>query len=623
VKVDYYEIDEGMPSLPEDGPSSMKPYKSEFVETIYFPTTSGDFAGSGRSDLVGAVFMGFATLPMDGIYTFCLTSDDGSKLYINDELMIDNDGLHDDVQKCEDVKASFDTVYKMEVQFFEAFGDATLILSVTLPDSDESIPFPPEYWINKISPPVTDPTASPSSSPTEVPIVDSAVIDNGVIMLGIHDEGHLNVPGPPDAHEGIGIVGLRYYRDKAWYESTAFGAQAEGYGVSAKRISDGTDLWGGANQASGIYNMVAGPIEVDTFFSSAVTTAIVGDKELLVRHDFKPSDETKNLYQVTVTFENLLATETLTDLRYRRAMDWDIPPSPYNECVSIFFRSPPSALEYATDNGFEGVNPLEDVSTSGIEFSCPDGGKGCPVYDSGPKDHGAMFQFLFKDEYGNPIELGPGETFSFEIFYGAAGTKKDADEALGAVGAEIATFGYPPTEYGCDARNPGLPNVFMFGFKGVGGMSLSTPSPSLSPTKSPTYYPDDDGSFEIISAYPGEKFCIQPEEIDDRSGIIVKHCDGSTIQKWIVDEFGRIIPSLAPYLCVTKVAFDRLELDYCGSIEDMSSMFIHNSFEDTILWKKEAIMAFTISSYDPEDDDSVILAERDRSLQVQEWKIKY
>ena len=456
-----------MSELPEDGFMSLKPYKSEFVDTIYFPTTSGDFAGSGRSDLVGAVFMGFATLPMDGIYTFCLTSDDGSKLYINEELMIDNDGLHDDVTKCEDIEASPGIVYKMEVQFFEAFGDATLMLSVRLPDSEESIPFPTEYWINEISPPVTDPTASPSSSPTEVPVLDSAVIDNGVIMLGIHDEGHLNVPGPPDAHEGISIVGLRYYRDEAWYESTAFGSPAEGFGVSAKRKSYGTDLWGGANQASGISNITPMPMKTDGV--SASVSATIGDEELLVRHEFKPSNETKNLYQVTVTYENLLATETLTDIRYRRAMDWDIPPSPYSECVSIFFKSPPSALEYTTDDGFEGINPLEDVSTSGIDFSCPDGGKGCPVYDSGPKDHGAMFQFLFKDEDGNPIELGPGETFSFEIFYGAADTKKDADEALGAVGAEIATFGYPPAEYGCDASNPGLPNVFMIGFKGVGG----------------------------------------------------------------------------------------------------------------------------------------------------------
>lgn len=457
-------------------------------------------------------------------------------------------------------------------------------------------------------------------------IDNTAIIDNGRIMLGVHGEGHLNVPfGLPDGHNGITTVGLRYFRDGAWYESTSFGLQAEGYGVSAKRVSDGINLWGGANQDLGKFNLYAVSM-VTNDESSAVNTSVIledtGESQLRIHHDFVPSRRTDNLYNVTVTFENL-GDSTLTDLRYRRIMDWDIPPSPYSECVSIFFNEAPISLEYATDDGFEGVNPLVDVSDSGTLFSCPDGGVDCPVYDSGPADHGALFQFLFKDEDDNPIELGPGEKYSFEMFFGAASSKEEAYDALSAVGSEIATFGYPPTEYGCDISNPGSPNVFMFGFKGVGGAPLSTPSPSLFPTKSPTNYPPSDDSFEIVSTYPGDEFCVQPEEIDDRSDIIIKHCDGSITQKWKVDEYGRIKPSLALSLCITKVAFNRLELAYCGSIKDMDNMFIHNSFGNSILWKKKTSMAFTISSFNPEEEDYVILAERDYSLQVQEWKIEH
>ena len=48
-------------------------------------------------------------------------------------------------------------------------------------------------------------------------------------MLGIQREGHLNVAwGEPDAHNGETTVGLRYYRDGGWYESTAFGCDCEG-----------------------------------------------------------------------------------------------------------------------------------------------------------------------------------------------------------------------------------------------------------------------------------------------------------------------------------------------------------------------------------------------------------
>jgi hypothetical protein len=42
----------------------------------------------------GLVYKGFITIPADGNYTFYMASDDGSKLFIDNELVIDNDGLH-------------------------------------------------------------------------------------------------------------------------------------------------------------------------------------------------------------------------------------------------------------------------------------------------------------------------------------------------------------------------------------------------------------------------------------------------------------------------------------------------------------------------------------------------
>ena len=211
---------------------------------------------------------------------------------------------------------------------------------------------------------------------------------------------------------------------------------------------------------------------------------------LRITHEFRPSLH-ENLYQATVTYENF-SDHTLSELRYRRVNDWDIEPTVYNECVSIFFNSLPNSLEYTTDDGIESVNPLIDVSTSGIDFSCP-GGVGCPVYDSGPMDHGALFQFLFKDSNDDLIELAPGDKFSFDIFYGAAATKEAANDALAAVGSEISSFGYPPMSYGCDASNPGSPNVFMLAFSGLGGLSPSN-SPSKILTLDPTDLSEDTAS---------------------------------------------------------------------------------------------------------------------------------
>jgi hypothetical protein len=59
------------------------------------------------------------------------------------------------------------------------------------------------------------------------------------------------------------------------------------------------------------------------------------------------------------------------------------------------------------------------------------------VVDSGPRDHGAFFQFLFNEDL-TLVTLEPGETFAFKIYYGGAATKVDATLAIQAVSAEVS-----------------------------------------------------------------------------------------------------------------------------------------------------------------------------------------
>ena len=215
----------------------------------------------------------------------------------------------------------------------------------------------------------------------------------------------------------------------------------------------------------GIFNIVSSSLHTTGVDAKSVVS--ISDA-LQVTHEYNPSPDTENLYHVKITYKNMLSHDTLTELRYRRVVDWDIPPDTMNECVSIFFNNVPNSLEYVTDDGFESINPLDDVSNSGILFECPFG-EGCPVYDSGPQDHGALLQFLFKNSDGSLIDLDPGDTFSFDMFYGAASSKIEANDALSKVSAEIASFGYPPSGYACNADSPGSPNTFILGFRGVGG----------------------------------------------------------------------------------------------------------------------------------------------------------
>jgi len=47
-----------------------------------------------RDEHTALAFEGLLKVPADGIYKFFLASDDGSRLYIGDTLVVDHDGLH-------------------------------------------------------------------------------------------------------------------------------------------------------------------------------------------------------------------------------------------------------------------------------------------------------------------------------------------------------------------------------------------------------------------------------------------------------------------------------------------------------------------------------------------------
>jgi len=55
-----------------------------------------DLAGK---DEFAVMYEGFVRIPEDGVYTFSLGSDDGSKMWLGDSIAIDNDGPHGYVEK--------------------------------------------------------------------------------------------------------------------------------------------------------------------------------------------------------------------------------------------------------------------------------------------------------------------------------------------------------------------------------------------------------------------------------------------------------------------------------------------------------------------------------------------
>ncbi len=66
-------------------------------------------------------FDGYIDIPTTGIYTFYTDSDDGSRLYIDDRLVVDNDGLHG-MTEAEGVVALERGLHKIRVTHFEKTG---------------------------------------------------------------------------------------------------------------------------------------------------------------------------------------------------------------------------------------------------------------------------------------------------------------------------------------------------------------------------------------------------------------------------------------------------------------------------------------------------------------------
>ena len=65
--------------------------------------------------------------PLSDTYYICITSDDGSKVFIDGLLVIDNDGSHSATQEC----TMYDTpagVKQIQIEYFEGGGNAVLFL---------------------------------------------------------------------------------------------------------------------------------------------------------------------------------------------------------------------------------------------------------------------------------------------------------------------------------------------------------------------------------------------------------------------------------------------------------------------------------------------------------------
>ena len=76
----------------------------------------------------GIIFNGYVNIQKEGLYTFYLLSNDGSKLYVNNKELIDNDGLHGIKEKSGKISLRVGQ-YPIKVEYFQNGGGQDLKLS--------------------------------------------------------------------------------------------------------------------------------------------------------------------------------------------------------------------------------------------------------------------------------------------------------------------------------------------------------------------------------------------------------------------------------------------------------------------------------------------------------------
>ena len=83
------------------------------------------FAVRQRDDHFGVVYSGYLEVPTDGIYTLYTASDDGSKLYLDGKLVVDNDGQHGVAEESGQVALKAG-LHPIRIEYFEHGGGESL-----------------------------------------------------------------------------------------------------------------------------------------------------------------------------------------------------------------------------------------------------------------------------------------------------------------------------------------------------------------------------------------------------------------------------------------------------------------------------------------------------------------
>jgi uncharacterized protein (DUF1684 family) len=98
-----------------------------------------------REDNYAFRFSSFINIPEDGVYTFYITSNDGSQLFIGNTLVVNNDGLHEATEALGSLGLKKGK-HAFTLTFFEATGDASLTVHYSGPEIQKQVIPPSSFF---------------------------------------------------------------------------------------------------------------------------------------------------------------------------------------------------------------------------------------------------------------------------------------------------------------------------------------------------------------------------------------------------------------------------------------------------------------------------------------------
>ncbi len=127
INYNYYETD-GM-SMPAF--SQLAPKSSGVVDSFIIPN-------GVRESNYALKYDGYIKVPKDGEYTFYTNSDDGSAVFVDEKLVVNNGGRHAPIEKSGmiNLKAGY---HKIELMFFQAGGGVELSASIEGPSIKKQV----------------------------------------------------------------------------------------------------------------------------------------------------------------------------------------------------------------------------------------------------------------------------------------------------------------------------------------------------------------------------------------------------------------------------------------------------------------------------------------------------